>query len=337
MSRFYTVKPVFLSEIASRSFAEVDFNGLSDVEICGVDTIDKAQQGYITSAHNPKYVSRIKSTRASACIVPADYMPNRSDLIFLKHQSPYYVYAIAINLIYHFLGEDEVGISETSCVSKSAKIGKNVFIGNFVSIGDDVIIGDDTKIFHGSVIGRGCIVGDGCRLHENVSIYHSELGNNVTIFDGARIGSEGFGFATFSGKSLAIKHVGIVSIGNNVRIGSNTTINRGSISNTVISDDCMIDSSVHIGHNVHVGVGSIIAGQVGIAGSVKIGKYCMIGGQVGIADHIEIADYTTIGGKSGVTQSITDTRGMYMGYPAVPIIDFHRQTLVLKNLIKHHR
>jgi len=172
-----------------------------------------------------------------------------------------------------------------------------------------------------------------CCLVKNVSIRYSIIGDDVVILDGAKIGHEGFGFATEKGVHYRIFHFGKVIIGNDVEIGANTTIDRGSSSDTVIEDCCRIGNLTLVAHNVRIGKGSILVGHIAIAGSSKIGRYCVLGGQVGIAGHLSIADMTTIAAQSCIIKNVETMGQVLGGTPAIHIKDWHRQNILLKNMI----
>ena len=203
-------------------------------------------------------------------------------------------------------------------VSKSAKIGTNTSIGV------------------GSYVGPGVVIGQDCQIEDNVSIRNSTLGDKVVVKAGARIGGDGFGFvpALTNDQSITPKPQTLrVHLHDQVQIGSNCTIDRGSWRNTVIGFETKLDNLVHVGHNVHIGKRCLIAAQTGIAGSVNIGDRVLIGGQTGIAQYCSIGDGARIAGKSAVIRNVAagTTVG---GAPAVGIVDFHRQTVFLKNIIR---
>lgn len=190
-------------------------------------------------------------------------------------------------------------------------------------LGRGVVLGSDVSIGAGAVIGDRCLIGDGCILHPQVTLYPGvRVGARTIIHSGARIGSDGFGYVPVEGKHQKVPQVGECIIGEDVEIGANTTIDRGSIGATEIGDDVKIDNLVHIGHNVRVGAHSIIVAQTGISGSVTVGQRVTLAGQVGVVGHLRIADNVTIGGKSVVWGSI-DEPGVYSGNPARP----HKESL----------
>ena len=330
-TRFYFSKsPYSIIEIAKHIECELVAGPLAskDLSISNITTLELAESSDLTFLSNKKYENAFRMTRAGACIISNDYngtLPQNTQL--LKSNNPYLAYAKAIDLFYDIL-KPEAG----DAIHSSVKLGKNCRIGHNVVIESGVEIGDNARIGAGTFIGHGVKVGNNARIDSNVSIGYSIIGNDVVILPGARIGQDGFGFATSNGKHRKILHVGRVLIGNDVEIGANTTIDRGGILDTVISDGCRIDNLVQIGHNVYIGKGSIIVAQVGIAGSSKVGKYCALGGQVGVSGHVNIADKVQVAGQGGIIQDVTESGIILGGSPAVPIKDWHRQSIFLRNL-----
>ena len=219
---------------------------------------------------------------------------------------------------YAFLGAwnfiDYIQENETEFKGKT-KFGKNVLIGDNVTFGSDCLIG------HNTIIEQNVSIGDNCSIGSNVIIRNTLINNNVTILDNCVIGKHGFGFFPNNEKNLRYPHIGIVIIGENSEIGCGCTIDRGSMSNTVIGKNTFLDNQIHIAHNVKIGENSIIAGQVGIAGSSILGNNVRIGGQAGISGHLTIGNNVEIAGGSGVIKDISDNSKV-MGYPAKNIRDF---------------
>lgn len=218
----------------------------------------------------------------------------------------------------------EKHISQSARISKSAKLGKHVHIGANAVIGSNVKLADGVRIGAGSVIEQGVSIGLQSRIDANVTIYHAcIIGQKCHISSGAIIGADGFGFAEdksqIQASWVAVPQVSIVSIGNDVHIGANTTIDRGSLGNTIIEDDVIIDNLIQIGHNVHIGQHTAIAGCTAIAGSTKIGKNCKIAGHVSIDGHIELCDQTVVFANSLVTKSITKPGIYSSSMPAMPV------------------
>ena len=198
---------------------------------------------------------------------------------------------------------------------------------------EDVTIEDDVVIMHGVFIGKGSKIGKGTIIYPNVSIYDQvEVGANSIIHSGVVIGSDGLGFAKDAGNWVKIEHIGKVIIGQAVELGSNTTIDRGSVGNTIIEDNVKIDNQVHIAHNVEVGSGTAIAANSAIAGSTKVGKNCTLAGCTAIVDNVEIADEVHITAKSLVTKSIKESGIYSSGTPFMKNSDWKKNAVGFKRL-----
>jgi len=193
--------------------------------------------------------------------------------------------------------------------------GKNVLVGKNVQIGNNTYIGSN------SIVESNVVIGENCVISSFVVIKNSLIGNNVNIKDGSKIGIKGFGFIPIKQKNIRTPQIGKVILEEGVEIGANCTLDRGSISDTIIGRNTFLDNQVHIAHNVRLGENCIIAGQVGIAGSATVGDNTAIGGQAGISGHLKIGNNVKIGGASGVVTDISDN-SQVMGYPAVPLRDF---------------
>jgi UDP-3-O-[3-hydroxymyristoyl] glucosamine N-acyltransferase len=197
----------------------------------------------------------------------------------------------------------------------NVKFGRNVLVGNNCTIGSGSIIGSNTVIEQNVIIAENSVLGSFIKLKNSI------IGKSVIIQDGCKIGLKGFGFIPTNKINLKFPHIGKVVIGDNVEIGSNCTIDRGSIDDTVIGQNTYLDNQVHIAHNVKIGNNCMIAGQVGFAGSTIIGNNVSIGGQAGISGHLKIGNNVKIGGGSGVVKNVPDN-SIVMGYPAVPLKEF---------------
>ena len=233
-----------------------------------------------------------------------------------------------------------MGISAEGTVSSniddSAIIADGCFISPAATIGPNVEIGENCHVGPGTVLGFGVKLGKNCSIGANVSIAFSLIGNNTIIHQGASIGQDGFGYVYDKASSMhsKIPQLGRVIIDNDVEIGANTTIDRGSLNDTVIADGCRIGDLVHIAHNVKIGRRTIIIAQVGISGSCTIGEDVVLAGQVGVADHVVIGSKARIAAKSGVIKDVAEGESV-MGYPAKPIKRFWRETVALGRLIRN--
>ena len=302
-------------------------------DVAPLESADATQLSFLI---NSKYLAAFKESKAGYCFALEKFAHHApSSMVVLIHSNPYKAYAIIASKFYSS-DANKASISTTAVISKTAQIGQNCQIGNFVVIEDGVIIGDNTIIDHNSVIKNNVVIGSSAKIASNVTISHAIIGNNVIIHPGVKIGQDGFGFASDHTGHLKVPQLGIVKIGNNVEIGANTTIDRGSSQDTIIADMCQIDNLVQLGHNVQVGMGCVIVAQAGVAGSSKIGNFSILGGQVGIAGHLNIGSQVQIAAQSGVAQDIEDKQIMG-GSPAVPIRQWHRQNFSLQKLTNKNK
>jgi len=222
-----------------------------------------------------------------------------------------------------------VVIGDNCTIAMSARIAAQVFIGANVQIGDNVVIGP------GCIIENDVKIGADSRLMSNVTLCRKVIiGQRVRIHPGVVIGADGFGIANDNGNWLKIPQVGKVIIGDDVEIGANTTIDRGAIDDTIISNGVKLDNQIQIGHNVFIGEHTVIAGCVGISGSTRIGSHCAIGGGTGIAGHIEITDGVQLTGMSMVTKSIMAAGTYSSGIPVEPTREWHRNVVRYRQLDK---
>ncbi|MBC6497784.1 MAG: UDP-3-O-(3-hydroxymyristoyl)glucosamine N-acyltransferase [Alphaproteobacteria bacterium GM7ARS4] len=331
-------EPLLLSDIASRVGGDVRGEGAGDVVIRGVATLESASCEDISFFNNRKYASAFAQSQAGACCVlekDTTLAPDSMALLVTPH--PYLAYARIGHMFYAENREQSNSTHASAVIASSATLGHGCSIGAGVVIEDDVVIGDNACIGAHVVIGHHVVLGEACRIDSHVSINHAVIGDRVCIHHGARIGQEGFGFAPDGkGRYVTVPQLGCVVIGDDVVIGANTTIDRGSVQDTEIGAHCRIDNLVHIAHNVVLGQGCVIAGQVGISGSTRFGDYCIIGGQVGFSGHNVVGDGVHIAAKSGVMRDIGAGERV-AGIPAVPVRQWHKQTLALERLAKQKK
>lgn len=286
---------------------------------------------------NPRYESAMKRSKAGAIFVasPELIIEGRN---FLINESPSKAFQIVLEAFYSDSQKltGFHGIHPSAVIHESATIGKGVEIGPHAVIDQDVTIGDNTFIGSGAYIGAGVAIGSHCLIHPHVTIRElCRIGNRVILHPGVVIGSCGFGFTTDAeGKHHKLHQVGIVIIEDDVDIGANTTIDRSRFKATVIARGTKIDNLVQIGHGVQIGEDNIIVSQVGIAGSTITGNNVVFGGQVGVAGHLTIHSGVAFAAKAGVSKSITEA-GNYGGVPAVPIEEYQRKTVLMRNIDKH--
>ncbi len=307
-----------------------------------------ADENTLALALGEEEIANLSKSKAKAALVPLGVQID--GLTTIEVERPRLAMMKLITLFYNPPKIND-GIHPTAVVDPSAKLGANVKIGPNAVISHDAVIGDNTQIMANCYIGGEAKIGNNCFFHPGVNVGDRvEVGNDVILHHGVSLGADGFSFVTenpdnieharkegsISGEDAAkhvifkIPSIGSVVIGNNVEIGANTTIDRGTIENTVIGDNTKIDDLVMIGHNCRVGKGCLIVSQVGIAGSCVIGDRVVIAGQAGLADHIEIGSDTIITAKAGVTKSFPE-KSIIVGIPAVPRKDFIKQLKTMKD------
>ncbi len=318
-------------DLAGRLGARLD--GTGDVAITGVAGIETASVGDLTFLANPKYIPYLKSTSASAIIVPPAgdkfrYTSNdvRDGVVLLIHDNPYFAFLQALTLYHPPPPPPAPGIDPTATIGKRVSLADGVHVGPHCTIEDDVTIGDGTLILANSFVGTDSVIGSECTIGPLVTILHgSTLGNRVRLHPGTVIGSDGFGYAPKDGHHHKIPQVGGVTIGDDVEIGAGCTIDRATMGQTLIGRGTKIDNLVQIAHNVQIGEDCIIVSQVGISGSTRLGNRVTVAGQVGIIGHLTIGDDVIIAAQSGVAKDIPDG-AFYFGSPAV---DARRQKRIL--------
>ena len=293
-----------------------------DHNIKDVKDLLSSEKEDITFFHSKKYKDIAKKTRASFCLTTKGLINELpKSCIALPVDNVLVSTSKITSLFYPDSINDDfdksaININDTKFVDK-VDFGKNVLVGKNVSIGSNC------KIGHNTIIEKNVVIGDNCSIGSNNIIRNTLIKNNVKILDNCVIGKHGFGFFPFRNKNLRYPHIGIVLIEDYCEIGCGATIDRGSMSNTIIGKNTYLDNQIHIAHNVKIGENSIIAGQVGIAGSSIIGNNVKIGGQAGISGHLKIGNNVEIGGGSGVIRNIPDDTKV-MGYPAKTIKEFLR-------------
>jgi UDP-3-O-[3-hydroxymyristoyl] glucosamine N-acyltransferase len=277
--------------------------GDDDAEILRVAGIDEAGPGDLTFVSNRKYISHIKTTRASAIILGEDISP--VDIPSLRTDDPYLAFARALEIFYVPLRPD-TGIHPTAVVAEEAEIGPNASIGAYAVIGKGCKIGAGVAIYPQVVLYPNVSVGDESVLHSFVIVReHCRIGKRVILQNGVVVGSDGFGFApTKDGTFYKICQTGKVVIEDDVEIGANTTIDRAAVGDTVIRKGAKLDNLVQIGHGAQVGEHSVLAAQVGLAGSTRLGRGVWVGGQAGFAGHLEVGDKAIITAQSGTSHDI---------------------------------
>ena len=307
--------------------------GDRDIDVLNISKIEEGSKGSLTFLANPKYTEFIYTTKASVAIVSSDFEPTEKiELTLIKVKDPYSSFTTILELFNKDLSNRR-GISQLTVIDKSSKISDSSFIGSFSSVGENSIIGENCVIENQVFIGNNVEVGNGCKFYPGVKILDDTIiGQNCIIHSSTTIGSDGFGFApNDDGSYKKIPQTGNVVIGDNVEIGSNSTIDRATLGSTIISNGVKLDNQIQVAHNVEIGENTAIAAQSGVAGSTKIGKNCMIGGQVGIIGHIKIGDNVKIQAQAGVTSNI-ESNSRVTGTPAISYMNYNKSYVHFKNL-----
>ena len=289
--------------------------GDAEVEIGGVAAPERAGKRDLIYVESAKYAQRAAAS-ASIIAIAAEgiALPGKT---VLRSAQPKMAFARAAELL---LGRTPIasGIHPTAIIAPLSRVAPEVSIGPYAVIGEDTHVGTGTQIGAHAVIGAGCWIGENCRIHARVTLYGGvRLGSRVEIHSGAVIGAEGFGYAFGEGKHWKFPQVGIVEIGDDVEIGANTTIDRGSLDDTRIAEGVKLDNLVHVGHNCQIGAHTVIAAQAGLSGSCLVGKRVVVGGQAGFGERCKLEDGSVIGGQSGVLGGKTVRSGQTVwGTPA---------------------
>ena len=315
-------------------FIQGKVEGDATVRVSNFSKIEEGQPGTLSFLSNPKYSQYIYDSNASIILVNNNFETERPvKATLIRVANAYESLAFLLSVVEQSKPR-KTGISPQAFVSESAQVGENVYIAPFVFVGDNVIIGKNAQLFAGSTVGDNTQLGENVKLYAGVHVYHDcKIGNNCIFHSGAVIGSDGFGFApSEDGSYRKIPQMGNVVIEDDVEIGANTTIDRATLGSTVIKKGVKLDNLVQIAHNVEIGENTVIASQSGVAGSTKIGKQCIFAGQTGVAGHLHVADGTILGAQTGVANSIKTAGQAWQGYPAIPVGNFRRSTVVYKNL-----
>lgn len=317
-----------LSYIAEQLGCELRGDG--NLEIRGLAGIEEAQPGDLTFISNPKYVAKVKTTAASAVIVSTDFQ--EIPAATLRTANPYLAFAHAIELFYEAPSPPS-GIDSAARIAPTAKIGPNASIAPYAVIEDGVEIGSNCVLYPFVHIGRGVRIGDNFKAYAHVSVREfCRIGNNVILQDGAKIGTDGYGYARQDdGSWYKIVQSGIVILEDDVEFGANATIDRATIGETRVRRGAKIDNLVQIGHACQVGENSLLCAQVGLAGSTKVGRNVILAGQVGAAGHLEIGEGTTVTAQTGIPNSLEPGK-VYSGYPAIENKVWLKSSAVFKRL-----
>lgn len=306
---------------------------VSDILVDDVGPLDNLPKHSIACYHNPKYKGSLTSAKQGFCILKEEdrkLLPE--GVVGLFSSTPYRAFGQAA-LYFYPLPKLTGEISNLASIHPTAIIGKNCQIEPFAVIAAHAKIGENTIIRSHCTVGEYTEIGKNSLLEYGVTITNCIAGDRLYVKPGARIGQPGFGFHMDERGHFDIPQIGCVRIGHDVQIGANATIDRGSQHDTIIGNFCRVDNLVQIAHNVKLGDGCVIVAQVGIAGSTKLGKFVIAAGQVGIAGHLNIGDGVKIAAQSGLMRDVSAGETI-AGSPAIPVREWHRQTIAIGKLTK---
>lgn len=321
------------SEIATIVNGTVEGNPAAS--IAKVSKIEDASSNSLCFLSNKKYIHYLRTTNAGIVLIDDTIQNIPEGLTVIRCSHPYVAFC-TILIQYFDYKDPNQGIHPTAVIEPSAKIGANCHIGSHAYIGTGVVIGDNSKVMANTCIYEDSIIGRNTTIRSNVSIYYQTvIGDDCLIHSGTVIGADGFGHAPLpDGTYIKIPQIGNVIIGNNVEIGSNTSIDRANMGSTSIGNGCRIDNLVQIAHGVEIGENTVLAGGVFVAGSTKIGSNCVFAGQAGVVGHITVANGTQLGGQAGINKDITEPNGVYTGSPHQSFKEEMKSRVMWRNLPK---
>ena len=291
--------------------------------VSAVAPLDRATRDHLSFLGSGKYTELFASSSAGVVLVDPEFreLASKARARILVANPMEKMLAVLPKL--YAQPTDAPGIAATARIGKGAKLGAGIAVGEYAIIGDGAVIGDGTRVEAHAIVGDNAITGSQCKLYPGVTLYaRAKLGDRVIVHSGARVGSDGFGYVFRDGVHNKIPHVGGCIIGDDVEIGANSTIDRGSIDDTIIGAGTKIDNLVHIAHNVRIGKLCLLMAQVGVAGSVVIEDGCIIAGQAGLSGHITIGAGARLAAQAGVFGDVPAGE-TWSGYPARP----HRESL----------
>jgi len=331
--------PYKLKALAAHIGGKLNSKQFSNILIDDISSLENAKSNEISFFSNISYKKELKDTKAGACIIKPDWShlaPKNVPLVLID--DPYLGFALISQKFYPL----EIKPHQLTGIKKKYEyrnqdnitLGENVVIECGAIIGKNVVIGDNSFIASNSVIGSEVKIGNNCYIGANVSITHSIVGKNVKIHNGTSIGQDGFGFAMSATGHQKIPQLGLVEIHDDVEIGANCTIDRGTADNTIIGKGTKLDNLVHVAHNCKIGRNCILTGMVGLAGSTILEDFVVMGAKSGAVGHLTIGKGSQIAAKTGVTKSLPPGK-KWAGWPAKNIDLWKKELIEIRKLLKN--
>ncbi len=299
--------------------------------LTGVAPLQTAQPSDVSFLDNRQYAPLLAQTRAGAVIVHPDLASRvPPDTAAIVTPEPYLGWA-RVAALFHPAAPLQPGIHPAAVVDPAAQVDATAEVGALAVVEAGAVIGARCRVAAGAVIGPGVMLGPDCRIGASASVSHAVLGARVYVYPGARIGQEGFGFAQGPQGFVSVPQLGRVVLEDDVEVGANSTVDRGSAQDTVIGAGSRLDNLVQIGHNVRLGRCCVVAGQAGISGSTVLEDFVVVAGQAGLIGHLRIGAKARIGAQAGVMRDVPAGADV-LGAPAIPVREFLRQVAVLRKL-----
>ena len=324
------------SAVQIATFLSGTVEGDPEVKVYNVAKIEEGAPGMLSFLANPKYSQYLYTTKSSIVLINNDFeLQGEVTATLIRVPDAYAAFAQLLGLYQQFM-QSKTGVSSLAFISKDATYGDDVYIGEFAFIGERVKIGNRVKIYPQAYIGDDAVIGDDTIVYAGAKLYaQTVVGKSCILHSGCVIGADGFGFAPQEdGSYKKIPQIGNVSIGDNVEIGANTCVDCATMGSTRIHNGVKLDNLIQVAHNVELGNNTAMAAQTGVSGSTKIGANCIVAGQVGIAGHLHIANNTKIGAQSGIISNIKKEGEEVMGSPVMPVKDFLRMSIHLRQMDK---